>query len=491
MFRALYIGRFQPFHLGHLDCLKQILELKKYSEILIGIGSSNQELTKKNPFSFYERQEMLNEAVKLLRKEYSKIKFSIYPIPDFGNNQKWVDYILKNLPHFEAVFTGNINTEKCFFHIKKVIILKINKNIKATQIRKLLLEKNNLWQKMTTTETKNFLVNLKAEKRIVEILELTNNKKLDLNPSSNLILNTSNPKQGKKRDLLIIERWTDLEYLQKHNFEELDNKNTNKKLEKLHKEHIYSQKLLLETLKKYNVEYQIIKEEAIKLVDYEDFWIILSFGGDGTFLHAAKKTTDQLMIGVNSQLSKSVGYLTNFNQKNYEDLGKKIQIYLDDKKKINLQKKRLKIKSWPRIGVKINNQKVPFLAINEVFIGVPEIYKTSHFEIHLKQKKSYFVSNGVIVSTFQGSSAFYKSCNGKEFKKTNDFAYFSLLTYLIKGNLTNNQILQNSLNLSIIPQRLNHVLIFDGDKNRQINLTQGDVLKVFLDKKNYLKVLSK
>ncbi|MBP7820288.1 MAG: adenylyltransferase/cytidyltransferase family protein, partial [Candidatus Methanofastidiosum sp.] len=51
--RALYIGRFQPFHLGHLHVVKLILNSSK--EIIIAIGSSQVSHTIQNPFTAGER----------------------------------------------------------------------------------------------------------------------------------------------------------------------------------------------------------------------------------------------------------------------------------------------------------------------------------------------------------------------------------------------------------------------------------------------------
>lgn len=45
---ALFVGRFQPFHLGHLKVIKDIL--KKNDFIVIAIGSSDEKNTDKNPF---------------------------------------------------------------------------------------------------------------------------------------------------------------------------------------------------------------------------------------------------------------------------------------------------------------------------------------------------------------------------------------------------------------------------------------------------------
>lgn len=51
---GLYIGRFQPFHRGHLSVVREAL--KHCSKLVIAIGSAQEERTKKNPFSFEERK---------------------------------------------------------------------------------------------------------------------------------------------------------------------------------------------------------------------------------------------------------------------------------------------------------------------------------------------------------------------------------------------------------------------------------------------------
>ena len=53
MATALYIGRFQPPHLGHISVIKEIL--KKYDSVIIGIGSAQEKGTYENPFSAAER----------------------------------------------------------------------------------------------------------------------------------------------------------------------------------------------------------------------------------------------------------------------------------------------------------------------------------------------------------------------------------------------------------------------------------------------------
>jgi bifunctional NMN adenylyltransferase/nudix hydrolase len=67
-----YIGRFQPFHIAHLEIVKQGLEKAKFVHIIL--GSSNEPATIKNPFSFGERREMILRC--FTEEDKSRLSFS-------------------------------------------------------------------------------------------------------------------------------------------------------------------------------------------------------------------------------------------------------------------------------------------------------------------------------------------------------------------------------------------------------------------------------
>lgn len=57
----VFIGRFQPFHLGHQKVIHQALEQAK--QVIVLIGSANSPRTTKNPFTVLERQAMIQGSV--------------------------------------------------------------------------------------------------------------------------------------------------------------------------------------------------------------------------------------------------------------------------------------------------------------------------------------------------------------------------------------------------------------------------------------------
>ena len=138
--RGLFIGRFQPFHKGHLNDVKTAL--KEVDELIIAIGSSQESNTKKNPFSADKRKNMIELA---LKKE-NITNYKIFNVPDFNNDVKWLGFIKNNLPQFDVVFISDKNTdgerwvELCLkdkFPIKKIHALK---NISSTIIREIIID---------------------------------------------------------------------------------------------------------------------------------------------------------------------------------------------------------------------------------------------------------------------------------------------------------------------------------------------------------------
>ncbi|MCD4759289.1 nicotinamide-nucleotide amidohydrolase family protein [archaeon] len=105
---VLIIGRFQPFHLGHLHIIEKYHKKKFF--IKIGIGSSEKSYEKQNPFSEEERENMINFAL----KEKNIKNYKIYKIPDTSDDKRWIKNIEKIIGEFNVLFTGNSWVERLF-----------------------------------------------------------------------------------------------------------------------------------------------------------------------------------------------------------------------------------------------------------------------------------------------------------------------------------------------------------------------------------------
>jgi nicotinamide-nucleotide adenylyltransferase len=101
--RGLMLGRFQPFHRGHLALTKQILS--ECDELLIIIGSAQFNFIDKDPFSAGERMLMIHEALKEAGVDLSRCY--IIPVANDENNARWLAYIRSMVPPFDVLYSGN------------------------------------------------------------------------------------------------------------------------------------------------------------------------------------------------------------------------------------------------------------------------------------------------------------------------------------------------------------------------------------------------
>ena len=159
---GLLIGRFQPFHLGHLEALQ--FALSKVDKLWIGLGSSNKPVQKTNPFSAEQRKEMILSSIDDSIKE----KISIYFIPDLENHIKWIEKIDVIVPKFDIVFSNDELT-KHLYSKRSVQVIPIpflkRDVLSGTNIRNLIIS-DQQWGDFVPLGTKNFLINNNAKEHL-------------------------------------------------------------------------------------------------------------------------------------------------------------------------------------------------------------------------------------------------------------------------------------------------------------------------------------
>jgi len=159
---GLLIGRFQPFHLGHLDAV--LFGLAKTENLFICIGSSNKSNERKNPFSAEERREMILTSIEPSIAD----RIKIFDIPDVGDHEKWTFEIDKIVPKYDVVFTNDEFT-KTLFEKREIsvisVILKDREKFSGTNIRNLITEDKN-WRDLVPQGTRNVLDSINAKERL-------------------------------------------------------------------------------------------------------------------------------------------------------------------------------------------------------------------------------------------------------------------------------------------------------------------------------------
>jgi nicotinamide-nucleotide adenylyltransferase len=108
--RGLYVGRFQPFHLGHLRVVERLRRDHPEEGLLLGIGSAQESHTAENPFTAGERMEMIERAL----VEAKVAGVVPVPIPDLNRHSQWVAYVVSMLPKFHRVYTNASLTRTLF-----------------------------------------------------------------------------------------------------------------------------------------------------------------------------------------------------------------------------------------------------------------------------------------------------------------------------------------------------------------------------------------
>ncbi len=106
--RGLFIGRFQPFHKGHLEVIREMTS--KTEKLIIGIGSAQLSHTFKDPFTAGERHLMISQSL----DAENIIDYYIIPIMDINRYKVWVAHVTSLVPPFDVIFTNNELTATLF-----------------------------------------------------------------------------------------------------------------------------------------------------------------------------------------------------------------------------------------------------------------------------------------------------------------------------------------------------------------------------------------
>ena len=159
---GLFIGRFQPFHLGHLEAVK--FGLSYVENLWICIGSSNKSNEKRNPFSADERKEMILSSLESVMLK----RIQIYHVPDIDDHEKWTYHIDSIVPKYDIVFSNDDFTLTLYQKrgIKTMKVpLKEREKFSGTNIREMIATGKN-WKELVSEGTKNLLLKIDAQRRL-------------------------------------------------------------------------------------------------------------------------------------------------------------------------------------------------------------------------------------------------------------------------------------------------------------------------------------
>ncbi|HOW36471.1 MAG TPA: NAD(+)/NADH kinase [Candidatus Omnitrophota bacterium] len=136
-------------------------------------------------------------------------------------------------------------------------------------------------------------------------------------------------------------------------------------------------------------------------IDYTPFDFVISVGGDGTFLEAARHIGKQIILGVNSDPKRSVGRFCSTDRKGFS------------KALASVLSGRCKISSLNRIRLKLNNTGRTANVLNDILVCHKNPAAMSRYCFTINGVKEEQRSSGLWIATAAGSSGAIHSAGGK------------------------------------------------------------------------------
>lgn len=180
--------------------------------------------------------------------------------------------------------------------------------------------------------------------------------------------------------------------------EELD------RFRKAHKEHYTTLKKVESVLSKYKIDYTKLNRGGI--VDYDAFDLVITIGGDGTFLDSARGVKKSILLGVNSSLSYSVGNFCIANINNFEDILKRIL------------RKNFKKNFYQRLHVDIDHHRSTVDCLNDVLVCHSNPATMNRYILKIGRIREEQRGSGLWIAAPAGSSGAINSAGGKRIKHT-------------------------------------------------------------------------
>jgi len=230
------------------------------------------------------------------------------------------------------------------------------------------------------------------------------------------------------------------------------------------------EKTLLEVrrvLRECEIEHQIISRVALRKA--KNFDLLITVGGDGTFLDASHYAAPhQVLLGVNSHPKQSHGALCQADRRSFKTLF------------AHLLKGKARPFPLHRLQVQIRGKRLPVLALNDVLFANRSPAGTSRYLLKWNGEEEFQKSSGVWVATAAGSTAALRSAGGKPMQKNSSDLQFVVREPFVKSG-HRYQILKGRFGerktLSLTSQMTKASVFLDG-AHLQYDLEPGDKVEI-------------
>jgi len=166
-----------------------------------------------------------------------------------------------------------------------------------------------------------------------------------------------------------------------------------------HAEHRETMERVGSALESLGIRSQFVhRAEAVEPVQHD---LVITVGGDGTFLETSHHVRDTPMLGVNSSPTFSVGVFCGATGKTME---KTLQ---------GVRKGTVKPVTVNRVGILLNGTPITEPVLNEVLVAAQNAATTARYVLEVGRRREDQKSSGIYLGPAAGSTAVIRSAGGK------------------------------------------------------------------------------
>lgn len=237
-------------------------------------------------------------------------------------------------------------------------------------------------------------------------------------------------------------------------------------IKRSHGTHYESVRLVERVLKKNGIRYD--KKPRGQKFNPSSYSLVLSVGGDGTFLDAARHLKNTPILGVNSDTNHSVG---KFCSVNLDSFGKVLASFLAG---------RMRTRKIHRLQISVNQRPWPYPVLNDLLVCHSSPATMSHYFLTIAGHSEQQRSSGLWIATAAGSTGAIKSAGGKRLPlESSLFQYMPRELFEGHGirSALRGGVLRPGTKVSLVSQMQKGAVYVDGAHNR-VPWGYGDVLTV-------------
>ena len=200
----------------------------------------------------------------------------------------------------------------------------------------------------------------------------------------------------------------------------------------------------------------------------QKYGLVISVGGDGTFLEASRQLKKQMILGVNSDKNHSVGKLCVSD-------GPHFKKHLD-----KILRGKFKIKPLRRVKIIFNGKALNFFVLNDVLISHRSPAAMSHYLLNVGSLSERQRSSGVWIATAVGSTAAVHSAGGRRMPEGSaSFQYLPRELFEGYGQhfRLRGGVIGRRKSFSVVSQMQEGMLYLDG-AHRSMPFEYGDKIRI-------------